>query len=133
VNIRINNIGAMPVGYIGNAPKVSEHECSIVRYYPNEYYGKLEEFLADGWEDKGSYISSNSASIDKKCFEGKETHYVIAFLRHDKNTHTAVLTTVGDRLLDLNDKEEKDFFKVYRLATQNLLEEAILDGNPKDY
>jgi hypothetical protein len=133
VNIRINNIGAMPIAYLGKAPKVSEHECSIIRYYPNEYYGKLEEFLADGWEDKGSCISSNSASIDKKCFEGKETHYVIAFLRHDKNTHTAVLKTVGDRLLDLNDKEEKDFFKVYRLATQNLLEGAILNGKTKDY
>ena len=127
MNIRINNIGAVPVEYIGNAPKVSKNECSIIRYYPNEYYGKLEKFLADGWEDKGSYISSNSASIDKKCFEGKETHYVIAFLRYDENEHTSVLKTVGDRLLDLTQSEEKDFFKVYRLATQDLLEATILN------
>lgn len=126
MNIRINNIGAMPVGYIGSAPKVANNECSIIRYYPNEYYGKLNEFLADGWEDKGSSISSNSASIDKQCFEGKETHYVIAFLRYNEDEQAAILTTVNDRLLDLTQEEEKDFFKVYRLANQKLLEEAIL-------
>ncbi len=127
MKVRINNIGAQPVAYIGKAPKVAEYECSIVKYYPNRYYGELENYLKDGWEDKGAYIKCKCGSIDKNCFESKETNYVIAFLRYDPKEQCTRLETVGDRLLYIEEYERIYFFEVYKIADRMILEKVDKD------
>jgi hypothetical protein len=127
MKVRINNIGAEPVAYIGKAPKVAEYECSIIKYHPNRYWGELENYLKDGWEDKGTYIKCKCGSIDKNCFEGKETNYVIAFLRYDPKEQCTRLETVGDRLLYIEEDEKKDFFEVYKIADRMIMEKVDKD------
>jgi len=127
MKIRINNIGAEPITYLGKKPLIPTHECAIMKYHPNEYYGELENYLKDGWEDNGDCIYHNRVSIDKKCFEGKEKNYVIAFLKYNKNEKCTELESVGDRLLYIEEDEKKDFFEVYKIADRMILEKVGKD------
>jgi len=128
MKVRINNIGAEPVTYLGKKPEGHQYECSIVKYHPNRYYGELENYLKDGWEDKGTYIKCKCGSIDKNCFEGKEKNYVIAFLRYNKNEGCTVLESVCDRLLYIEEDEKKDFFEVYKIADRMIIEKVDKDS-----
>jgi hypothetical protein len=124
MKVRINNIGTESVAYIGKTSKVAKYECSIVKYHPNRYYGELENYLKDGWEDRGDAIYHNNCSISKNCFENKETHYVIAFLKYCSKENCTNLESVGDRLLYIEEDEKKDFFEVYKIADRMLLEKV---------
>jgi hypothetical protein len=127
MKVRINNIGAESVTYIGKRFEEPRYECSIVKYHPNRYYGELENYLKDGWEDRGGDIYHNNVSIDKKCFEGKETNYVIAFLKYNKDGGYTELESVCDRLLYIEENEKKDFFEVYKIADRMIIEKVDKD------
>ena len=127
MKVRINNIGAESVTYIGKRFEEPRYECSIVKYHPNRYYGELENYLKDGWEDKGAYIKCKCGSIDKNCFEGKETNYVIAFLKYNKDGGYTELESVCDRLLYIEEDEKKDFFEVYKIADRMIIEKVDKD------
>ena len=126
MKIRINSIGAEQTAYLGKKPEDAEYDISIVKYHPNRYYGELENYLKDGWKDCGDFIKDKdykgSVSIDKKCFEGKESSYVIAFLKYDKKNGATQLTSVGDRLLYIEEEDKKDFWEVYKIADRKLTE-----------
>jgi hypothetical protein len=127
MKVRINNIGAEPVTYIGKAPKVAEYECSIVKYYPNNFYGKLEKYLKDGWEDKGTFLlQKDGVSIEKELFKNKENYVVIAYLKFDPSKdYCTELKSFGDRLLlYINEDEEKDFFEVYKMVDRMLVKKS---------
>ena len=129
MKIRINNIGAEKAAYIGKPPKDADLNVSIVKYHPNRYYGELENYLKDGWKDcvlDGiDFIKRKngrgSVSISKKCFQNKETNYVIAFLKYEKDGGSTQLTSVGDRLLYIENEDKKDFWEVYRLADKEMM------------
>lgn len=127
MKVRINNIGAEPIAYIGKRFEEPKYELSIVKYHPNKYYGMLEQYLKDGWKDNDNVISHNNAHISKKCFFGKETNYVIAFLRYDSKEQCTRLETVGDRLLYIEEDEKKDFFEVYKIADRMIIEKVEKD------
>lgn len=131
MKIRINSIGAEQTVYLGKKPDDAEYNISIVRYHPNRYYGELENYLNNGWEDCGDFVRQKdhkgSVSISKKCFEGKETNYVIAFLKYNKKEGVAELTSVGDRLLYIEEEDKKDFWEVYKIADRKLNELADKD------
>lgn len=127
MKVRINNIGAEPIAYIGKRFEEPKYELSIVKYHPNKYYGMLEQYLKDGWKDNDNVISHNNAHISKKCFFGKETNYVIAFLRYDSKEQCTRLETVGDRLLYIEEDEKKDFFEVYKIADRMIMEKVDKD------
>jgi hypothetical protein len=127
MKVRINNIGAEPTAYIGKRFEGPSYELSIVKYHPNKYYGMLEQYLKDGWEDDGDHISHKNVHIGKSCFLGKETHYVIAFLKYDKDSQTTHLTSVADRLLYIEEDEKKDFFEVYKIADRMIIEKVEKD------
>ena len=135
MKIRINSIGAEQTAYLGKKPEDALYNISIVKYHSNRYYGELENYLKDGWKDCGDFIKDKdykgSVSIDKKCFEGKESSYVIAFLKYDKKNGATQLTSVGDRLLYLKEEDKKDFWEVYKIADRKLLELADKDENFK--
>ena len=127
MKVSINNIGAEPIAYIGKRFEKPKYELSIVKYHPNKYYGELENYLKDGWEDCGDHVKStnkpyNNISIGKECFQNKETNYVIAFLKYNNKEGVAELTSVGDRLLYIEEEDKKDFWEVYKIADRKLTE-----------
>jgi len=124
--IRINSIGTQQTVYLSKPPKDCQYNISIVKYHPNRYYGELENYIDNGWEDCGEFIREKdhkgSFSIHKKCFENKETSYVIAFLKYNKEEGVTELTSVGDRLLYIEEEDKKDFWEVYKIADRKLNE-----------
>jgi hypothetical protein len=126
MKIRINSIGAEPAAYLSKRFEKPKHECAIVKYHPNRYYGELENYINHGWVDCGDFVRDKdhkgSVSISKKCFEGKETNYVIAFLKYSEKEGVTELTSVGDRLLYIEEEDKKDFWEVYKIADRKLLE-----------
>jgi hypothetical protein len=133
MKVRINNIGAEPIAYLGKKPEGHEYECAIVKYYFNRYYGMLEQYLKDGWVDNGDCLTYKNASISKSCFLGKETNYVIAFLRYDPKEQCTRLESVGDRLLYIEKEEKKDFFDVYEIADRMIMERVEKDEKANSY
>jgi len=132
MKVRINNIGAEPIAYLGKKPEGHQYECAIVKYHPNKYYGMLEQYLKDGWKDNSDYISHKNVNIGKSCFLGKETNYVISFLRYNKDDCTTKLESVCDRLLYIEEDEKKDFFEVYKIADRMIIEKVEKDEKQKD-
>jgi hypothetical protein len=132
MKVRINNIGAEPIAYLGKKPEGHEYECAIIKYHPNRYWGELENYLKNGWKDEGDYIESESLSINKNCFKNKETNYVIAFLRYDNHECVTKLESVSDRLLYIEEGEKKDFFEVYKIADRMIIEKVERDEKQKD-
>ena len=127
MKIRINSIGAEQTAYLGKKPEDALYNISIVKYHPNRYYGELDNYLKDGWKDCGDHIKStnkpfNNISISKECFKNKETNYVVAFLKYEKDGGNTQLTSVGDRLLYVEEEDKKDFWEVYKIADRKLNE-----------
>jgi len=124
MKIRINNIGARPPVYIGKPSKDAYRTLSIVQYYPCQYYGKLEEYLADGWQyvDDGTRLRKDNCTISKSFFDKEELLMGIADLEYDPSEDCTDLKTVGERVLNLSKKDRDDFFEVYELAARKLRE-----------
>ena len=124
MKIRINNIGARKPAYIGQPPADAHRRLSIVQYYPCQYYGKLEEYLADGWEyvDDGTRIRKDNCTISKSFFDTEELLMSIADLKYDSSEDCTDLETVGERVLNLSKQNREDFFEVYELAARKLRE-----------
>jgi hypothetical protein len=130
MKVRINNIGAEPVVYIGKRFEEPRYELSIVKYHPNHYYGLFEQYLKDGWRDIGTHLYTSEPShctISKESFLNKETNYTIATLRYDSKEQCTKLESVGDRLLYIEEEEKKDFFEVYKIADRMILEKVDKD------
>lgn len=114
LNIRINNI---------QFRYTKDNTGEFLYWWPNSYYGKLEEYLKDGWEDEGDKVVQTNPyklSMSKTMFERKETCYVIAWLKYDNRENVCDLETVGDRLLRL--ENISDFMEVYKIADRKMKE-----------
>ena len=124
MKIRINNIGARPPVYIGKPPENAYRRLSIVQYYSNHYFGKLEEYLADRWEyvDDNTRIRKDNCIIGVSSFDNEELCMVVADLEYDPSEGCTDLETVGERVLNLSKKDREDFFEVYELAARKLRE-----------
>jgi hypothetical protein len=120
MKIRIDNIGAQPPTYIGKSPEDVDKRVVIVKFFPNPKYGKLQEYIDDGWNDIGDRIIKDMCSIHKNCFEGKENNIVIADLTYSTKEETTFLETVGERVLDLSLEDRETFFEVYAIAAKKL-------------
>lgn len=135
MKVRINNIGAEPIAYIGKRFEEPRYELSIVKYHPNQYYGMLEQYLKDGWRDIGTHLYTSKpchCTISKESFLNKESNYVIAFLKYDKDSQSTHLTSVADRLLYIEEGEKKEFFEVYKIADRMIMEKVERDESRKD-
>jgi hypothetical protein len=116
MNIRIDNIGVQPPTYFGTPPEDVDNRLVIVKFFPNEKYGRLQE-----------YIRKNMCSIHKNCFEGKENNIVIADLVYNSKEEDTVLKTVGERVLDLSPEDRETFFEVYAIAAKRLTKKCKQD------
>jgi len=124
MKIRIDNIGAQPPTYIGNPPEDVDNRLVIVKFFPNEKYGRLQEYINDGWMRDGDYIRKDMCSIHKNCFEGQENNIVIADLVYSTKEEITDLETVGERVLDLSPEDRETFFEVYALAAKRLTKQC---------
>ena len=86
----------------------------FLKWFPNEYFNQLEEYLKNGYEEKKGMIIRDNFGISKTLFFKEELCITIASLI--KNSSNDYLETVGHRLLDLTIEERNDFFKIYQLA-----------------
>lgn len=133
MKIRINSIGAEQTVYLSKKPEDHQYDISIVKYHPNRYYGELENYINNGWEDCGDFVKDKdhkgTLSISKECFKNKETNYVVAFLKYEKEGGVTQLTSVGDRLLYIEEEDKKDFWEVYKIADRKLNELAEKEEN----
>jgi hypothetical protein len=123
MKIRINDFGAVPPTYIGDPPENASRKLAVIQYQPCSYYGRLEEFLSDGWEDCGTWITQQNHTISKSFFDLKETTIVIADIEYDEGRGSTTLTSVGERLLRLTPEERLNFFEVYEIASKKLIEQ----------
>jgi hypothetical protein len=114
LNIRLNNIA------IETKESCLDFANCFV-YYPNDYYGKMQSMINEGWEDYGNYIKKRHHNLHKSMFQEKEHRYVFATIKYDNKECCTELTTVGDRLLTLALKDREDFFEIYKIANQQIL------------
>lgn len=115
MRIRINNIEC----------RFSQGRYEIVKWQPNCYYGKKQEYLDNGYYEKDGFLSSGNLGIDTTLFSREETCYTIATLTYDADEYCCEMRTVGPRLLELDKKEREDFFTVYEYAEDRIREEAV--------
>jgi hypothetical protein len=110
-------------------PKYSFFE--IIKYHPNLYYGKEENYELNNWGDAYKSKESFSFNISKSCFKKSETPYMIASwnnINHDELSPD--LEFVGSRVFDLSEEEMLIFM---RIAKQGQLEiERQLLNNSED-
>lgn len=124
MKIRINNIGVRPPTYISKQPENAKHTLSIVQYYTNRYHGRLDEYLANGWEyvDDNTRISKLNCTISVSAFDNEESCMVIAYITYDTDECVTDLKSVGERILNLSGDDRKDFFEVYKIAANRMKE-----------
>jgi hypothetical protein len=113
MKIRVNNIEC----------RFSQSRYEFVKWQPNHYYGKREEYIAEGWQSDGGFLRRNNTSIQESIFNSPETCYTIATLKYDADEMCCDMNTVGARLLQLDETDRKDFFAVYELAEERIREE----------
>jgi hypothetical protein len=120
MKVRINNIEA----------RTTDTRYEIVKHYPNTYYGTEEEMIKEGYV-KTTFgdglidfaLSRNHHTVHGSCFENKEFCYVIAVLDYVEDEACCDLTTIGPRVLNLDEEERRDFFDVYALAEKMVRKE----------
>lgn len=92
----------------------------IIKWYNNEYFGKEQELLKQGYIETNEHFIKDHLHIHKSCFIAPEHCYVIAFLRVNKREPDINLESVGGRILELNEQELQDFLTIYRKANKKL-------------
>ena len=120
MRIRINQIEC----------RFSQGRYEIVKWQPNRYYNKQQEYIDNGWELSGGMYRLNNTNISEGCFVNPETCYTIATLHYDDGECCCDMRTVGPRLLDLSKSERVDFFAVYEYAEDRIREEGL--DRPED-
>lgn len=110
VKVRINNIELRKTGY------KNEYRYEFIKWQTNEHFGKLEDYMKDGYvmSPSGESIRNGCRIIDLSMFKLPETCYVIAWLKKHKEGGWD-METVGDRLIDLDKQERDEFFELYKV------------------
>jgi hypothetical protein len=118
IKVRINNVEFR--NNCNTNPSIDKGEFLV--WEPCSYYGKYDEYIKNGWVEKGDFLSKDSCSVSVSFFDRKETCYVIAWLNYDRKEECCDLESVGPRLLELNEENKKDFFEVYAIADKKMIE-----------
>jgi hypothetical protein len=100
--------------------KVKEVFYEIVKWEPCKYYGKLDEYLNNGYSESfgGSWFQKDNHNISRTFFDMPETCYTIADIIKDNEGW--YLKTVLDRFCNLTKEEQLKFIELYCLADQKL-------------
>jgi hypothetical protein len=125
MRIRINNIECRKY----TATKTDEVHYEIIKWEPNSYFGKEQEYRDNGYVDSfgGDFLEKDRTSIQKTIFNNQESCFTVAALLLNRKEPCTYLESVGSRLLDLSQEEIQDFFEVYRLAEPKIQKKHFID------
>lgn len=99
----------------------------ILKWQPNHYYGKLDEYLANGYTNEGRFISNGGSNIDIKFFDKPESCYMLASWNNiDHDEMSPDLEFVGNRVFELS-AEEKLIFMELAEKGQNYIQKTLKD------
>lgn len=101
----------------------SQGRYEIVKWRPNHYFNKQQEYLDDGWGLVDGFFRKDNTNIQAYIFDKPETCYTVATLHYDDSEGCCDLKTVGPRLLELKKNDRKDFFEVYKISEKKISEE----------
>ena len=124
IKVRINNLEC----------RFSQNRYEIVKWSPNPYYDSEDKLIEEGFEKilhpDGSFkLTKDFYSIHESCFKNHESCYTIATLVYDESEGCCDLHTVGSRLLELDEGERIDFFKVYENSEELIINESKNKSN----
>lgn len=119
---RINNLEFKPASYLLPKDKWPDHPAwSIVKWHPNEYYNKQDEFIPIKEDPKFyQHPKFTFCKVHKDCFKYPETCYSIATFEYDSYENFYELHFVSDRPLDLNEDEIKTFWELIKFGNTYL-------------
>lgn len=110
----------------------------VLKWEKNSYYGKLQEYLDNGWEISfgGEFLQKigGGHSISLSFFTGSpESCYMLACWRNmDHDEKSPDLEFVGSRPFDLSEEEQAIFMKLAKLGQQEI-EKQLNKFNEEDY
>ena len=114
---RIGNLMFRKATYLGKEPEFPSWHIDF--FYPNSYYGKENKYTKEGDYYVKDTNTPSSIRIHKNCFKHKESCYTTARFSRDKEGFYE-LSFIGDRPLNLNEEELKDFWKLVKYGYQEL-------------
>jgi|688.fasta_scaffold78496_8 hypothetical protein len=108
----------------------------ILKWEPNGYYGKLQDYLNDGWVISfgGDFLQKDRTSISLSFFtESPESCFMLASWENmDHDEKSPDLKFVGCRPMNLTEDEQMIFMKLAK-AGQEHIEEILNTFNEEDY
>ena len=84
----------------------------IVRWYPNLYYQRENEFIKVD-DERYRYKDKDNFYVHKSCFKNPEACYVIAFIEGSEDEPD--IRAIGIRPWMLDEKDEQDFKQLLKL------------------
>lgn len=124
---RINNLEFKVASYLlKNPPEPIAYH--INKWEPNCYYKHESDFIKvdDNWYQDPNFFWHK---IHKSCFKNPEICYAIAAFEYNDHEGDYEFMWVGERPLDLNEEEEKDFKELIKYGFKNL-NHAEEEGEP---
>lgn len=89
---------------------------------PNEYYGKKDEYVKDGWAESDGILNKGSCHIDLKMFD--EEHLCLSIGKLVNITQDEFdIFSYGTRVLDLNETDMKDLKRILKIIQEDMLDE----------
>lgn len=111
---RLGNITLRVSHTLGINGTESKAYFDIVKWYPNEYYGKKDKFEYD--EKRKMYYKKTNEKpwwyVSPSCFDHPESCFSLANIDWDKEYPD--VRTVGPRPFKLNDEEYKNFTDIVK-------------------
>lgn len=115
------------------APTEEHRYLEVVKWSPNEKYGKEAEYERHERDNgMGFYYTKKdedySIRYDESCFKHPESCYVLASYDHDEKEDEYSLRFCGNRPLELEEGDFKDFIEVIR-AAKDIIENQVKQAN----
>ena len=108
----------------------------IIKWEPNQYYGKLQEYLDNGWTVSfgGEFLQKDHTSISLSFFtKSPESCFMLASWENmDHDEKSPDLKFVGSRPIDLNEEEQAIFMNIVKVG-QKHIEKCLNKFNEEDY
>lgn len=120
-NFYLDGITPKPIQSHLKHPPFSFFE--IVKYQQNDYYGKLDDYLNDGYEYSfgGDFLKKDNRSIDISFFDKKESNHMIAYwVNIDHDELIPDLKFVGSRPFELEESEKQVFWELANVGQQHI-------------
>lgn len=97
------------------------YEHSILKWYKNEFFGKLDEYLENGYVEKDGFLVKGIVQVDKGMFRSPEMICVIAHLEFNRSGDGYDIVSVGRRILELDETDHKNLCRVIDIFDEDNL------------